>query len=47
MAIITMQYSALIFNSVAEADPDWIRIQSGKWIRIQEAKMSQEKIEKN
>ncbi len=32
---------------VADPDPDWIRIQSGQWIRIQEDKNDPQKLKKN
>jgi hypothetical protein len=32
-----------LFTRVSDLDPDWIRIQSGQWIRIQEGKNDPQK----
>jgi hypothetical protein len=36
-------YSVGTYCRVSDPDPDWIRIQSGQWIRIQESKIDPQK----
>ncbi len=43
MSYDASKISALHDEISSGADPDWIRIQSGQWIRIQEGKNDLEK----